>query len=210
MSDPRTKEEIKTIIVEALNLEEITADSIGDDDLLFDEGLGLDSVDALELVVSLEKSYGVKIESDDATRESFKSVETLAALHFIISQGGAAWKNIGTARSSGTKLVSLDSFFKRPGVYEVVMGTPLKTVIEDLGGGFRSPVKALQIGGPLGGVVPVEKIDTNGAIMLKPAVAIKPNLANTSQWGDVVLSYILYFYGGLKLKNVEQTSFNFF
>ncbi|MDX1333827.1 MAG: NADH-ubiquinone oxidoreductase-F iron-sulfur binding region domain-containing protein, partial [Robiginitalea sp.] len=74
------------------------------------------------------------------------------------SQGAAAWKNIGTARSSGTKLVSLDSFFKRPGVYEVVMGTPLKTVIEDLGGGFRSPVKALQIGGPLGGVVPVEKI----------------------------------------------------
>jgi NADH-quinone oxidoreductase subunit F len=43
-------------------------------------------------------------------------------------------------------------------VYEVAMGTPLKTVIEDLGGGFRSPVKALQIGGPLGGVVPVEKI----------------------------------------------------
>ena len=86
------------------------------------------------------------------------NVETLAALHFIISQGGAAWKNIGTARSSGTKLVSLDSFFKRPGVYEVVMGTPLKTVIEDLGGGFKSPVKALQIGGPLGGVVPVEKI----------------------------------------------------
>lgn len=86
------------------------------------------------------------------------NVETLAALHYIISKGGAAWKDIGTARSSGTKLVCLDSFFKRPGVYEVVMGTPLKTVIEDLGGGFRSPVKALQIGGPLGGVVPVEKI----------------------------------------------------
>ena len=86
------------------------------------------------------------------------NVETLAALHYIISQGGEAWKNIGTARSSGTKLVCLDSFFNRPGVYEVVMGTPLKTVIEDLGGGFRSPVKALQIGGPLGGVVPVEKI----------------------------------------------------
>jgi NADH-quinone oxidoreductase subunit F len=86
------------------------------------------------------------------------NVETLAALHYIISQGGEAWKNIGTARSSGTKLVCLDGFFNRPGVYEVVMGTPLKTVIEDLGRGFRSPVKALQIGGPLGGVVPVEKI----------------------------------------------------
>jgi NADH-quinone oxidoreductase subunit F len=86
------------------------------------------------------------------------NVETLAALHFIIREGGDAWKAVGTDRSSGTKLVCLDSFFKRPGVYEVVMGTPLKTVIEDLGGGFRSPVKALQIGGPLGGVVPVEKI----------------------------------------------------
>lgn len=86
------------------------------------------------------------------------NVETLAALQPILSRGAAAWKSLGTERSSGTKLVSLDSFFNRPGIYEVVMGTPLKTVIEDLGGGFKSPVKALQIGGPLGGVVPVGKI----------------------------------------------------
>ncbi|KAA3620276.1 MAG: formate dehydrogenase [Flavobacterium sp.] len=86
------------------------------------------------------------------------NVETLAALHFIISEGGQAWKNIGTERSSGTKLVCLDSFFNNPGMYEVEMGTPLSTVVNDLGGGFRSPVKALQIGGPLGGLVPVEKI----------------------------------------------------
>ncbi len=87
------------------------------------------------------------------------NVETLAAVHNIISEGGAAWKAIGTEKSSGTKLVCLDSFFKRPGIYEVVMGTPLKTVIYELGGGFKSPVKALQIGGPLGGVVPIEKIE---------------------------------------------------
>lgn len=86
------------------------------------------------------------------------NVETLAALHPILSHGAAAWKGLGTPRSSGTKLVSLDSFFNRPGIYEVVMGTPLKTVVEDLGGGFRAPVKALQIGGPLGGVVPVGKL----------------------------------------------------
>lgn len=88
------------------------------------------------------------------------NVETLAALHFIISEGGNAWKGIGTEKSSGTKLVCLDSYFNRPGVYEVVMGTPMKTIVEDLGGGFKSPVKALQIGGPLGGVVPVEKLNT--------------------------------------------------
>ena len=87
------------------------------------------------------------------------NVETLAAVHYIISEGGDAWKAIGTEKSSGTKLVCLDSFFKRPGIYEVVMGTPMKTVINELGGGFNSPVKALQIGGPLGGVVPVEKLD---------------------------------------------------
>ena len=86
------------------------------------------------------------------------NVETLAALHFIMSEGGAAWKALGTERSSGTKLVCLDSFFNRPGLYEVVMGTPMRTIVEDLGGGFRTPVKALQIGGPLGGVVPVAKL----------------------------------------------------
>ena len=86
------------------------------------------------------------------------NVETLAALHYIISNGGQAWKNIGTERSSGTKLVSLDSFFNNPGMYEVEMGTSLSHVIYELGGGFKSKVKAVQIGGPLGGLVPISKI----------------------------------------------------
>lgn len=88
------------------------------------------------------------------------NVETLAAVHYIVTHGGKAWKEIGTDRSSGTKLVSLDSFFHRPGIYEVEMGTPLRTIINELGGGFKSPVKAMQIGGPLGGIVPVDKIDS--------------------------------------------------
>ena len=86
------------------------------------------------------------------------NVETLAAVHYIISKGGAAWKAIGTERSSGTKLVCLDSFFNNPGMYEVEMGTPLSKVVNDLGGGFKTEVKALQIGGPLGGLVPISKI----------------------------------------------------
>jgi NADH:ubiquinone oxidoreductase subunit F (NADH-binding) len=86
------------------------------------------------------------------------NVETLATIHHILEQGGDYWKNIGTEKSSGTKLVSLDSFFNNPGIYEVEMGTPLDKVLNDLGGGFKSPVKAMQIGGPLGGVVPVSKI----------------------------------------------------
>lgn len=87
------------------------------------------------------------------------NVETLAALNFIIENGGEAWKKIGTEKSSGTKLVCLDSFFNNPGLYELEMGTPLSVIINELGGGFKTPVKAMQIGGPLGGLVPVSKID---------------------------------------------------
>jgi len=83
----------------------------------------------------------------------------LAALNFIIENGGEAWKKIGTEKSSGTKLVCLDSFFNNPGLYELEMGTPLSVIINELGGGFKTPVKAMQIGGPLGGLVPVSKID---------------------------------------------------
>ena len=88
------------------------------------------------------------------------NVETLANLPFILSKGGSAFAGIGTPKSSGTKLISLDSFFNRPGIYEVDMGTPLSLVIHELAGGFRTHVKALHIGGPLGGLVPIEKMDS--------------------------------------------------
>lgn len=88
------------------------------------------------------------------------NVETLACIPWVIENGGAAFAAIGKGRSTGTKLVSLDGFFNRPGIYEVDMGTPLSTVINELGQGFKSTVKAMHIGGPLGGLVPVDKIDT--------------------------------------------------
>lgn len=87
------------------------------------------------------------------------NVETLANIPFVIKHGGEAFAAIGKDKSTGTKLVSLDGFFNRPGIYEVEMGTPLKVVIEELGQGFKSPVKAMHIGGPLGGLVPVSKIN---------------------------------------------------
>ncbi|MCP4311022.1 MAG: formate dehydrogenase [Bacteroidetes bacterium] len=87
------------------------------------------------------------------------NVESLSVLHHIVEHGGEAWKAIGTDRSSGTKLVCLDSLFNHPGVCEVEMGTPLSVIINDLGGGFNTRVKALQIGGPLGGLVPVSKFN---------------------------------------------------
>jgi len=88
------------------------------------------------------------------------NVETLANLPFIMQNGGKAFAAIGTTKSTGTKLISLDGYFKRSGIYEVDMGTPLRLVIDELGGGFRVPVKAMHIGGPLGGLVPVSKIDS--------------------------------------------------
>lgn len=87
------------------------------------------------------------------------NVETLASIHYIVEKGGKTYSELGTEKSTGSKLVCLDSFFKNPGVYEVEMGTPLSSVVNDFGGGFKKPVKALHIGGPLGGVVPISRVD---------------------------------------------------
>ena len=86
------------------------------------------------------------------------NVETLANLPAILTAGGRAYATLGLPACSGTKLVSLDGGFRRPGVYEVEMGTPLRQILDDLGGGTRYPVKAYQIGGPLGGLVPASKV----------------------------------------------------
>ncbi|MEP7128789.1 MAG: NADH-ubiquinone oxidoreductase-F iron-sulfur binding region domain-containing protein, partial [Chitinophagales bacterium] len=87
------------------------------------------------------------------------NVETLACIPFILNNSGAAFASIGKGNSTGTKLISLDGFFNRPGIYEVDMGTSLRYVIDTLGKGFTTEIKAMHIGGPLGGLVPVEKID---------------------------------------------------
>jgi len=87
------------------------------------------------------------------------NVETLACIPYIIKNGGNKFASIGIGKSTGTKLISLDGFFNKPGIYEVDMGTPLSIVINDLGCGIRSPVKAMHIGGPLGGLVPISKIN---------------------------------------------------
>ncbi|MFN0729952.1 NADH-ubiquinone oxidoreductase-F iron-sulfur binding region domain-containing protein [Polaribacter gochangensis] len=86
------------------------------------------------------------------------NVETFANIHWILENGGEAYAALGKGQSTGTKLVSLDSFFKTPGMYEIEMGTPLQTIFDDFGGGFKSEVKGLQIGGPLGGIVPLHKM----------------------------------------------------
>ena len=84
------------------------------------------------------------------------NVESLAAATGILLNGADKFSAIGNKKSAGTKLVCLDSFFKNPGVYEIDMGTPMKKIFHEIGGGFKEPVKALQVGGPLGGVIPLD------------------------------------------------------
>jgi acyl carrier protein len=77
---PATAERVKRLLVASLSLDGLRPESIGDDQPLFGEGLGLDSVDALELVVAMEKEFGISIASHEIGRESFASARALAAL----------------------------------------------------------------------------------------------------------------------------------
>jgi len=70
--------ELKEKIVEILNLEDINVEDIKNDDPLFGDGLGLDSIDALELIVLLDKEYGIKITDPKEGKEIFRSVEIMA------------------------------------------------------------------------------------------------------------------------------------
>jgi acyl carrier protein len=73
------KEELKNKIIKALNLEEVRPEDIDDRTPLFgDDGLGLDSIDALELIVLLEKDYGIKVKDPKAGKDIFKSIEVMA------------------------------------------------------------------------------------------------------------------------------------
>ncbi len=87
------------------------------------------------------------------------NVESLAAATGILINGAEKFSAIGNKKSAGTKLVCLDSFFNNPGVYEIDMGTPIKKIFNEIGGGYKEPIKAFQIGGPLGGVVPLEEAE---------------------------------------------------
>jgi acyl carrier protein len=77
---PDLKREIKELIISSLNLEDVSIDDIDDNAPLFVEGLGLDSIDALELGVAIKKRFAVVLGTDSSeTRQHFASVETLAA-----------------------------------------------------------------------------------------------------------------------------------
>jgi acyl carrier protein len=70
--------EVQALIIKSLNLQEITPDSFDENTTLFGEGLGLDSIDALELIVMLDRNYGIKIQDPKEARKIFVNVRTIA------------------------------------------------------------------------------------------------------------------------------------
>jgi len=89
------------------------------------------------------------------------NVETLANIAWIVRHGGDRYATLGHGTSRGTKVVSLNSLFHRPGLYEVEFGMPMREIVEELGGGVETgAVRGMLIGGPLAGILPPHLFDT--------------------------------------------------
>ncbi|MCW6169070.1 MAG: NADH-quinone oxidoreductase subunit L [Thermoplasmatales archaeon] len=89
------------------------------------------------------------------------NVETLANVPWIILHGADKFSEIGFSKSKGTKVVSLNSLFTKPGLFEVDMGTTIDEIVNSIGGGLRTGIiKGVIVGGPLTGIVPPNKFDT--------------------------------------------------
>ena len=93
---------------------------------------------------------------------NINNVKTLAYVPEIIARGGEWFAGIGTERSSGTAILCLSGSIRRPGMVEVPMGMTLRQALEELGGGVPGgrPLKLLQTGGPLGGVLSAGMLET--------------------------------------------------
>lgn len=89
------------------------------------------------------------------------NVETLASIPWIVENGGDSYSKLGFSNSRGTKVLSLNSLFNRPGLYEVEFGITIRKIIEELGKGLKQePLKGIIIGGPLAGIIPPNLLDT--------------------------------------------------
>ncbi len=90
------------------------------------------------------------------------NVETLVNVPWIVTHGGEAYAEMGFNKSRGTKALSLNSLFNRPGLYEVEFGVTVRHIIENLGGGLRGggKLRGILIGGPIIGIIPPHLIDT--------------------------------------------------
>jgi bidirectional [NiFe] hydrogenase diaphorase subunit len=120
------------------------------------------------LIASVEGKRGVPRPRPPYPAESglwgqptlINNVETYANIAPIIRNGSSWFASIGTERSKGTKVFSLTGKIRNSGLIEVPMGTTMRSIVEDMGGGVASgTVKAVQTGGPSGGCIPADKLD---------------------------------------------------
>src|SRR5687767_2285609 len=93
---------------------------------------------------------------------AINNVETLVNVPWIVTHGGGAYAEMGFNKSRGTKAISLNSLFNRPGLYEVEFGVTVRQIIDGIGGGLRDggKLKGVIIGGPIIGMIPPELLDT--------------------------------------------------
>ena len=164
-----------TIAIDAAHERGFLGDNILGSDFSFDihikEGAGAFVCgEETALIQSLEGKRGTPILKPPFPAEkgylekptNINNVETLANIAWIIRHGGAEYRKIGTEKSPGTKVFALTGKIKNGGLVEVPMGTSLREIIYDIGGGIKhdKKFKAVQLGGPSGGCIPAEYLDT--------------------------------------------------
>ena len=88
MNKEQLSTEIKDLIIEAVNLQHMTPESIKNTASLYQDGLGLDSVDILEIIVAIENKYGVKVPNAESGKKAFQSIDTI--VDFVLSQKSEA------------------------------------------------------------------------------------------------------------------------
>ena len=113
------------------------------------------------------------------------NVETFANVPPIIRKGAEWFAGIGTEKSKGTKVFALAGKISNTGLVEVPMGTPLRKIVEDIGGGAPDggKIKAVQTGGPSGGCIPAEPLDTPGRLRVADQARLHHGLRRHDRHG---------------------------
>ena len=168
---PRARDALRAAVIEAREAGRLGPDAPAGFDVEVFEGAGsYVAGEETSLIHSIEGLRGeVAARPPFPTARGYlhrptvvNNVETLAAVPWIVAHGGAAYARLGTEESRGTKVVCLNGRFANPGAFEVELGTPLRRIVEDLGGGLRdgADLAAIEVGGPLGGYLSPDDLET--------------------------------------------------
>ena len=120
------------------------------------------AVKRLEIAIGQAREYGLLVKGLFGKPSILNNVETYANIAQIILHGAEWFNSVGTEKSKGTKVFALGGKIKHTGLVEIPMGTTLREIVEEIGGGVPDgkKFKAAQTGGPSGGCIPASLIDT--------------------------------------------------